>query len=314
VNYTLSSNGEVWFYNNETFWRIAEFTGDPSWIRCGEAVAKAMSDKFLTVGPSPVPGNGIFYFPWQLVRAYSSSRDARYRKAINVITGTTASETTTEVAGGLNSRGDMRDLYQREMGFALERWLSKRAITGEENYSLRNLADCAIGILYMNAAGRPERTFNEPWLLNTLVQPLIRYYSIYRDERVPHVIRLFLNKAWNDWWNPGRFQFPYNPEPWGERCYGNNCIDNPVQNFRYPGARLNAYMAPAYAWMFRLSGDTRYRDRHDTMFSRIWEPDAPELPYDGGTSGDPYNAKEWSQVYYWSFAGVEWRMGRTPAY
>jgi hypothetical protein len=70
----------------------------------------------------------------------------------------------------------------------------------------------------------------------------------------------------------------------------------------YTDTTLNNLVAPAFAWYWRLTGDDIYRERGDDMFAHVFQ------------DGDPYYAKQWSQVYYWSWDFVAWRKGEQPAY
>ncbi len=60
VAYSPGSNARVWFYNDETFFRIAQYTGEPSWANCGVFIAAAMRDKFQQFGPTGHAGLLLF--------------------------------------------------------------------------------------------------------------------------------------------------------------------------------------------------------------------------------------------------------------
>jgi hypothetical protein len=282
LSYTAPSSTQVWFYNDETFFEIAKYTGDSTWANCGMAIARLMRDKFLALGPTAV--QGIFYFPWTLVAAFRWTGDPSYKEAVASIADK-----------GNNFRGDTRDLFAREHAFAFERRLARREVTGEEDYNLQNFADAAIGMLYVNAAQSAERTFNEPFITGLLMRPLIRWYMVSHDERVPAVIKMTLDTLWDKWYDKSTHRLLYNTDPPGVRCWGNGCGTT-------TGTGLNNLVSPAFAWYWRLTGDDIYRERGDDLFAHVW------------ADGNPYFAKEWSQGFYWSWDFVRWRKGVQPAH
>jgi hypothetical protein len=280
VAYFPGSNARVWFYNDETFFRIAHYTGDRSWANCGIFVAEAMRDKFKQFGPNAMPP--IFYFPWTLVAAYRFTQDTSYRDAVISI---------GEEGNGI--AGSVSDNYIRENAFAFERRLAMREVTGQEDFNLPYYAEAVLGQLYVNATGKPDRTFNEPFMLGLAMRPLMRWYMISHDERIPVVIKLTLDKIWDSWYDQRAHHLYYNPEPSGERCA--------VDCQKSTSAKLNNLVSPAYAWYWRLTGDEVMRQRGDDMFSHTYD------------EGFPYSAKEWSQGFYWSWDFVDWRQGKKPA-
>jgi hypothetical protein len=281
VAYSLGANARVWFYNDETFFKIAKYTGDPSWANCGVYIAKAMRDKFLIEGPNQVLP--LLYFPWALVAAYRWTNDPSYKEAVVRIAD-----------AGNGYWGFVGDAFMREHAFAFERRLARLDVTGEPDYHLPYYAEASLAQLYGNATGSPERAFNEPFMLGLVMRPLIRWYMLSHDERIPVVIKLTLDKFWNDWYDKKAHHYMYNPEPMGARCS--------VDCQKYTSSALNNLVAPAFAWYWRLTGDDTYRLRGDELFAHVWD------------DGNPYNAKEWSQGYYWSWDFVEWRQGKKAAY
>jgi hypothetical protein len=280
VAYSPGSNARVWFYNDETFFRIAQYTGDSSWANCGVFVAAAMRDKFLQSGPNAMPG--YFYFPWTLVGAYRLTKDPTFRDAL-----------ISTVDAGPGSRGSVNDFAMRENAFAFEGRLAKRDVTGQEDYDLPYFAEAVLAQLYVNATGSPDRTFSEPFMVGLAMRPLIRWYMISHDERIPVVMKLTLDKIWESWYDHQAHHFYYNPEPTGQRCW--------VGCQKWTGNQLNNLVSPAYAWYWRLTGDEAERQHGDDLFSH---------DYDGSY---PYSAKEWSQGYYWSWDFVDWRQGKKSA-
>lgn len=279
LTYSPGGEQQVWYYNDETFFRIAKYTGEVSWTNCGLYIANVMRDKFKSRGP----GQPAYeYFPWTLVAAYRFTGDSSYKDAVISIAD-----------GGTYSGGAIGEFLIRENAYAFERRLAKRDVTGEEDYGLPYFADATIGQLYGNAVGSPDRTFNQPFMLGLAMRPLIRWYMISHDERIPYVIKLTLDKLWNDWYDHRGHHYYYNPEPFGERCV-ELC-------HQWTSSKLNNLVSPAYAWYWRLTGDETSREHGDDLFSHLYD------------DGYPYSAKEWSLGFYWGWDFVDWREGKKPA-
>ncbi len=69
-----------------------------------------------------------------------------------------------------------------------------------------------------------------------------------------------------------------------------------------PAPDLNLIIAPAYAWMYYVTGETKYRDWGDQIFA-------------GGVTnaqGWLYLGKQFDQSYWWSPAYVTWRKAAQP--
>lgn len=140
-----------------------------------------MRDKFQKFGPAAMPG--YFYFPWTMVGAYRLTKDPSYRDAV-----------ISTADSGPASRGSVNDNAIRENAFGFEGRLAKRDVTGQEDPDLPYFAEATLGQLYVNATGSPDRTSNEPFMLGLAMRPLIRWYMISHDERIPVVIKLLLTR------------------------------------------------------------------------------------------------------------------------
>src|SRR5262249_55260640 len=64
---------------------------------------------------------------------------------------------------------------------------------------------------------------------------------------------------------------------------------------------LNLLIAPMYAFLYRQTGDTRYRDQGDAIFSG-----GVDLAWLDG-------AKQFNQNYWWSFEYLTWRSALRPS-
>ena len=69
------------------------------------------------------------------------------------------------------------------------------------------------------------------------------------------------------------------------------------RNPHVPAPDLNLLIAPMYAWLYRQTGETKYRDQGDALFAG----GVKKAYLDGG--------KQFDQNYWWSFDYVRWRSG-----
>jgi len=283
VAYNFGGQPRVWYYNDETFFKIAKYTNDPSWANCGIYIAKAMRDQFLFQGPNSVLP--FLYFPWTMVAAYHWTKDPSYKEAVVKIAD-----------AGTAYWGWVGDFGMREHAYAFERRLARLDVTGEPDYNLPYFAEATIAQLYGNAIGAPDRSFNQPFMLGLAMRPLIRWYLISHDERIPVVIKALLDRFWDQWYDQHAHHYLWDPEPYGPRCNSADCEKN------YATSTLNNLVSPAFAWYWRLTGDDKYRERGDDLFAHQYD------------EGNPWNGKEWSQGFYWSWDYVYWREGKEAAY
>ncbi len=281
VDYGFGGQKRVWYYTDQTFFKIAKYTNDPSWANCGIYIAKAMRDQFLLKGPNTVLP--FLYFPWTLVAAYHWTHDSSYKEAVIRIAD-----------DGSAPWGWLGDAEMREHAYGFERRLARLDVTGEPDYNLQYFADGTLATLYGNATGAPDRSFNQPFMVGLAMRPLIKWYLISHDERIPYVIKLLLDRFWDDWYDQHKHHYLNDPEPSGERCI-TDCQ-------KYTSSDLNNLVVPAFAWYWRLTGDDKYRERGDDLFSHVYD------------DGNPWNAKEWSTGFYWSWDFVGWREGKEAAY
>ena len=282
-----SISAKVWYYDGAAnFFEISKYPGiadsvpdQHKWAKCGEYIAGTLRDSYLIQ-----PGKAAYtYFPRGLYLAYQHTGDSRYKDAILAIAD-----------GGNHYRGVNNEFGMREHAYAFERRLYRYLVTNEPDHMLQNFADIAIGMLLTHVYQDESRLFLEPFMAGLLARPLVHYYQLFHDERVPAVLHLFSEKFWSSWYDQNTHRMLYNTEPYGERCTVS--CGNPV------ATNLNNLVAPIYAFLWRLSGEETYRLRGDALFGNVFK------------DGTPYDPKQWSQSYYWAWDFVAWRQGTKPAY
>jgi hypothetical protein len=117
-----------------------------------------------------------------------------------------------------------------------------------------------------------------PFMMGLAMESLIHYYERTSDPRVPPAIETAADAMWTWLWRPGSESFAYT---------------NLDLNDAAPD--LNLLIAPAYAWLWQLTGEQRHLDRGDAIFA-------------GGVRRAWLGAgKTFSQNYRSSFDYVKWR-------
>ena len=124
----------------------------------------------------------------------------------------------------------------------------------------------------------------QPFMVGLVSEALIQYYEETKDSRIPPVIKIAMDGIWDWAWIPADKAFFY--ESTGDTSSG--------------APDLNLLIAPAYAWLYRMTGDPVYQERGDLIF-------------EGGVEGAWLDqGKQFSQNYRWSFDFVKWRQNPDP--
>ena len=130
----------------------------------------------------------------------------------------------------------------------------------------------------------------QPFMVGLTMRALIVYYEKTQDPRIPPIIKTAADWLWANAWVAS-----------GQAFWYQNHVSDPSQPFpSQPGADdLNLLIAPAYAWLYRQTGDATYQSRGDQIFS-------------GGVMGplsqvNLSKGKQFDENYIWSFDYVKWR-------
>src|SRR5262249_52104064 len=129
----------------------------------------------------------------------------------------------------------------------------------------------------------------QPFMVGLTAEALIQHYETQtpQDARIPAAIKLAMDWLWANAWVAADQGFWYD-----------NWVSDPTQPFPpNPGAPdLNLLIAPAFAWLYKQTGDTTYRDRAASLFAG------------GVTRGcASCDGKHFNQAYRWSFDYMKWR-------
>ncbi|MEI8325264.1 MAG: Ig domain-containing protein, partial [Betaproteobacteria bacterium] len=261
--------GGVWYYDGmRVFFQIADYTGDASWNFCAgyvENVYKPYALKGAT---------GWRLFPHGLYMDYLRTNDLTSKDAVIAL----ATKSPYAGVGGKVSYGVSH--YQREDAYLIHAYRIA-GLLGSPNPKLyARSVDFVLGIIDQVFVSKTDTVYMQPFMVGLMMEALIQYYDETKDPRVPPAIKAAVDGLWTEAWIPASNAFYYEKS----------------QTPRSAAPDLNLLIAPAYAWMYKLTGDPLYQQRGDLIFQ-------------GGVAGAWLDqGKQFSQNYRWGFDYVNWRL------
>lgn len=271
--YGFGVEAQVWYYDGaRVYFQIADYTGNPKWEGCALNVARQYRDYVNGVN-GKVPGWRVF--PHGLRMAYERTHDESFRKALRLLVNSPFG-----TAGGL-----VPDDYIRETAYIAEVYMNMEKAGEPRNPLLSKSIAILLGHFDM-LFETGNYHLHQPFFDGIAAEALIEYYQMTPDPRIPPAIRQMCDWEWEKGWNPKSKALVYNPDPTGPRC---------SENCQYYLTGLINLTVPAFAWVWRQTGDVKYLREGDEMFSHALDT---EIDFSG---------KVFSQNYRWSFDYVRWR-------
>lgn len=161
--------------------------------------------------------------------------------------------------------------YHREHSYMVEALIDAWALTGEKPSGYDDLITVAIGKLEQGT----DHPRGQAFMVGLMAEALIRHYEEIdsEDGRILPAVKAAVDSVWQ---NCG---VAYTS--------GGNC--------GFWGPDVYLLTAPAFAWVYKMTADTQYRDQGDELFAVA----AKDAYYGSG--------KQYSQSFHWSFDYVKWR-------
>jgi hypothetical protein len=294
------------YYDLESIaYQMAAYTGSSSWNTCANDAEIGYREGFVIPNGGALPGYWVFTDG--LRRDYELFRDERSRSAVDLLAkhgSFCAEDTPIEWSASAS--------YIREDSYCLNAYLDNEALgagmtpRGDDILAqLLDQLDATITGRYKaeQDADVPDfckgRTYAQPFYMGLAMRSLIKWNARHPDTRILPAVKRLADWMWD--------QLRYKPTSAtsGARFWYGQCSASAGGPFNVwtealgnlPADDLNLLIAPGYAWLYKQTGDVKYRDRGD----QIWTVGINDATLNG------LNSKQFNQNYMWSFDFVKYR-------
>lgn len=266
-------SGNNYYDAARVYYQIAEYTGNKQWERCAEIALRAYVDGYLV--PNKYTAAGWEIFPHGLLLHYRRTGDPRSKAALVGMASSAAF-----------ARHEPREWLvgqemSREVAYNIESKLLAEEVGYSDRAEVQRLVDIALGH-YDQWFVSKTAAYVRPFMAALTAEALILWYDKTKDPRVLPALKTGADMMWEKMWLPKHKAFKYTDRPMphgGEE----------------PAPDLNLLIAPLYGWLYKMTGDEKYRERGDQIF-------------EGGVrSAYLSDPKHFSQNYRWSFQYLAWR-------
>ncbi len=299
----FGDESQIWYYDgSRVYYQIADFSGDSQWNNVANNIATQYQG-YLNPSMSNTPGYRVF--PNGLGIAAARLSDASFCTTMEnfpLITGTLF----------VHYGGRVNDDIQRETAYALDTYVALVNLCGQSlNPNAGRTAELLMGQLTAYTEGGTYSLF-QAFYAGLAMEALIEYNELVPDSRIPVVIKRTLDKMYSQY-DGTTHVMPYNPYGIGPFCATLNennwfmtiggdplftgCNDPTLTALKV----LNNLYAPAWAYIWSYTADSTYQTQGDELFSHTLD------------GGNPFNGKQFSQVYKWGPKYVTWRNTTAPA-
>jgi len=256
------------------YYQIADFTRDSSWNSCAAAALRVYRDEYVIPAEGIVPG--FWNFTRGLAQDYHRTGNSSSKNAVRLLANNAA------FARDVTPASETEDAaLSREVAYAIISYLDAEEIGEPARARLGQLVSQSLGHLDQWFVHR-SAPFVRPFMVGLTSQALIEYYERSGDQRILPALINAADSLWDETWVEGAQAFMYTDR-------------HHESGGQEPAADLNLLIAPMYAWLYKETGNARFRNRADDIFA-------------GGVRGAYLNnAKQFNQNYRWSFSYLEWR-------
>ena len=284
----------VYYDAERVFYQMADYTGSAAWIACAQRAEAVYRDQYVLANNGEVPG--YWNFTHGLTMDYLRTGDAASKTAVIELSQNAAFAVDSTPLADTQSAS-----LSREVAYTIMSYLNAETVGVAPRARLPQLIDQALGHMDQwfgaksfrcpsncDPAEAAGQYYIQPFMVGLTSEALIMYFEKTDDPRVLPSVRTALDWLWANAWVAADQSFWYQ-----------NWVPDPATPFPpQPGAPdLNLLIAPAFAWVYKQTGDTTYRDRGDLVFTG-----GVLNAYLGG-------GKQFDQNYSWSFDYVKWRGG-----
>lgn len=279
----FGADTQVWYYDGASvYFEMFDYTGDPHWRNCALNIAKQYRDYVLR-NNGGVPAYRVFTDG--LMRAEKETGDPSFGAAVEALA----------LRGQWRNRISVSTTTLREVSYYLRALVAQERRDGVRSPRLQRNAELLFGMFDMLFVMDSDQ-MHQVWMDGLALRALVDYHSITKDPKAIRYVKLAVDWIWEKAQVAGSAGLMTNVHPLGPRC---------DWGCRTTSTELINLIAPAYAWLWAVTGDPVYRSRGDYLFSSALNTDIS------------YSGKIFSQNYTWSFAYVKWRKlipGYHPVY
>lgn len=275
--------GDVYYDGERVYYQIAAYTGDPTWKYCAGLAEVIYRDGY--VFPNSGRAAGYDNFTQGLLLDYQLTRDTVSQNAIVLL-----SQNASFASDGTPLEWTADASVSREVAYAIMAYLNAEAVGQPRRARLSDMINQALGHIDQWFISKTA-PYVRPFMVGITMQALIQAYDATHDSRIPNAVKTALDGLMPGMWLPDSKCFKYT-----------NVVAADGTGDMSPAPDLNLVIAPAYAWMYYVTGDTKYRDQGDQIFA-------------GGVANAQtwlYLGKQFDQSYWWSPAYVTWRRAAQP--
>jgi hypothetical protein len=285
----LGTLDQVYYDAERVYYQIADYTGDPSWTTCAQFAQAVYRDQYVFPNNGGVPG--YWNFTTGLRMDYQRTGDAQSKNAAILLSqkGAYAPDATPLAWTATAERS-------REVAYTIVSYINAEALGEPKRQRRIDLVNQAYGhmdewFVDFSWPGpwqqSPQTTIRlSPFMVGLTAHALIRDWEETGDARLLPALRRAADWMWANAWIPSAQAMWYEFPSQGLQC----CQASAA------APDLNLLIAPLYAFLYRQTGETKYRDQGDQLFA-------------GGITGAYLNGgKQFDQNYWWSFDYVTWRL------
>lgn len=275
--------GMTYYDAARVYYQIAQYTGDSSWLAYAQTALHIYRDTYVLPNQGGIPG--YWNFTKGLLMDYQQTGNPLDLQAIQ--------ELSTKMwnADGVPLSWTQSQDYSREVAYAIMSYINGMAVGQPAGPRMGDLINQALGHIDQWFVSQTA-LYTRPFMVGLTMQALIQAYGVTGDPRIPPAVQTALDSLWNQMWMPSAQAFKYTN-------VDTSTIDPSSPGYNTGGTEpapdLNLLIAPAYAWMYKQTGNIQYLNEGDQIFA-------------GGVQhaylGD---GKHFDQNYVWSFDYVKWR-------
>jgi hypothetical protein len=275
--------GDIYYDGERVYYQIATYTGDPTWKYCAGLAESIYRDGYV------IPNNGKLAgyddFTSGLLMDYERTGDTTSRDTVVLI-----SQNASFASDGTPLEWTADTSSSREVAYVIMAYLNAESAGAPRRARLADMVNQALGHIDQWFVSKTA-PYVRPFMVGITMQALIQAYGVTHDSRIPNAVKTALDGLMPGMWLPDSKCFKYT-----------NVVAADGTGDMSPAPDLNLVIAPAYAWMYYVTGDTKYRDLGDQIFA-------------GGVTNAQnwlYLGKQFDQSYWWSPAYVTWRKAAQP--